>query len=65
MQRTDLEGRRLMEFIDLPCGSERHLGFRLSRYGVMGVLPLLRHLGSTSRLPTGSPARDELGLPRY
>ena len=34
MQRTDLEGRRLMEFIDLPCGSERHLGFRLSRYGV-------------------------------
>jgi hypothetical protein len=64
MQRTDLEGRRLMESVDLSCEQELHLGFRLSRYGVMGVLPLLRHLGSP-RLPTGSPARDELGLPRY
>ncbi len=47
-----------MTFIDL-LSQERHLGFRLSRYGVKGS-------NHDPRLPTGFPARMiEGGVPRY
>ncbi len=45
-----------MTFLDLSCDSERHLGFRLSRYGVKELTLSTSH-GITHSM--------ELGLPRY